>query len=56
MDKFQYELNREVRILVDDLLLLKETDFPEFVFVKDELKRDLGQEFYDKYIKEHLEI
>lgn len=51
---YEYQLSREIRMLIDDMMDLKSKDLPEFCLLRDELKRDLGKGFYNKYLKESL--
>ena len=46
---------QEVQRLIKDLTTLKETDLEEFKFIMEELVRDMGQEFFDKYLKEKFD-
>ncbi len=55
-ERIEYQLGKEVKALIEDLLRLKQIDLPEFCLVRDEIKRDLGEAFYNKHLKEYLEI
>jgi hypothetical protein len=55
-ERIEYQLGKELKALIEDLLRLKQIDLPEFCLVRDEIKRDLGEVFYNKHLKEYLEI
>jgi hypothetical protein len=56
MDRMQYQLSHLIKDIISDLQEVKKKDLPEFYLMRDELKRDVGLEFYNQWFKEALEI
>lgn len=54
-EQIEVIISQEVQRLIKDLSTLRDTDLEEFKFIMEELVRDMGQEFYDKYLKQSLE-
>lgn len=52
----EYQMAREVKNIITSLLQVKEKDLPEYFSLRDELKKEFGLEFYDKWFKDALEI
>ncbi len=55
VDQTEYQISREIRLLIEDMLVLKSYDLERYMELRNNLKKDLGEEFYNKHLSEALE-